>query len=133
LARYALPLAILVNPGVSNTTGAHNCSSFLFYLILIYPGSNGNIPVQVNRHPSVAKLLILIDSVSDMSQSLALVHKVSIIVCEVKCLRKQHTQSPRIMSDFYLIPGILERQNSRGFVSSHTSMLGCDFQTHPRQ
>jgi hypothetical protein len=124
LARHALPLAILLNPDIGKTTGTRNDPSSLSYLLLIYPGSNGDISVQVNRHPTVAKLLIMIDGVSDMSQLLGLVHKVPIIVGEFKCLRQQHTQSPRIMFDFSLVPGVLEGQNSREFVTSRLPAPG---------
>src|ERR1700675_455788 len=133
LARHALPFAILLNPDIGKTAGTGNNLSFLSYIILIYPGSNGDISVQVNRHPTVSELLIMIDSVSDMSQPLALVHKMSVIVCECKCLRKQQTQGPRIMFDFGLVPGVLERQNSRGFIPSHILALGSDWQTNRHQ
>ena len=52
LARHALPLGILLNPDIGNTTGAHDSLSFLRYLVLVLPGSNGNIPVQVNQPPA---------------------------------------------------------------------------------
>jgi hypothetical protein len=118
LARHALPLGILLNPDIGKTTGAHDSLSFLSYLILVHPGSNGNIPVQVNRHSAAGKLVVMIDSVSDMSQPLAFVHKAPIVVCEIKGLRKQSTESLRIMCDFGLIPSVLKGQNPSGLIHS---------------
>ena len=73
MARHALPLAILLNPAIGKTTGAHDSLSFLSYFVLVHHGGNGNIPVQVNRHTVAGNLLVMIDSVSDTSQPLALV------------------------------------------------------------
>jgi hypothetical protein len=133
LARHAPPIGILLNPDIGKTTGAHDSLSFLSYLVLVHPGSNGNIPVKVNRHPAAGKLLVMIDSVSDMSQPLALVHKAPIVVCEIKGLRKQRTESLRIVCDFGLIPSVLKGQNPSGLIHSHTSVLSSDCQTRRHQ
>jgi hypothetical protein len=106
-----------VNPGIGKTTGTGNRLSFLFYLILIYPGNHGNISIQVNHHPGVAEVFILINTAADVSQPLSSVHKASIIVCVIEYLRKQHTHCPRIMLDFGLVPRVLEGQNPRGFIA----------------
>jgi hypothetical protein len=121
LARHALPLGILLNPDIGKTTGAHDSLSFLSYLVLVHPGSNGNIPVQVNRHSAAGKLIVMIDSVSDMSQPLALVHKAPIVVREIKGLRKQRTERLRIMRDFGSIPSVLKGQNPRS-VSEYSAV-----------
>jgi hypothetical protein len=133
LARHAPPIGILLNPDIGKTTGAHDSLSFLSYLVLVHPGSNGNIPVQVNRHPAAGKLLVMIDSVPDMSQPLALVHKAPIVVCEIKGLRQQRTESLRIVCDFGLIPSVLKGQNPSGLIHSHTSVLSSDCQTRRHQ
>src|ERR1700682_1787551 len=126
LARHALPLGILLNPHIGKPSGAHDSLSFLSYLVLVHPGSNGNIPVQVNRHSAAGKLVVMIDSVSDMSQPLALVHKAPIVVREIKGLRKQRTESLRIVCDFGLIPSVLKGQNRSGLIRSHTSVRSSD-------
>src|SRR6202140_4129828 len=100
LARHALPLGILLNPDIGKTTRANDSLSFLSYLVLVHPGSNGNIPVQVNRHSAAGQLVVMIDSVSDVIQPLAFVHKAPIVVREIKGLRKQRTERLRIMRDF---------------------------------
>jgi len=133
LARHALPLGILLNPDIGKTTGAHDSLSFLSYLVLVHPGSNGNIPVQVNRHSAPGKLVVMIDSVSDMSQPLALVHKAPIVVREIKGLRKQRTESLRIVCDFGLIPSVLKGQNPSGLIRSHTSVRSSDGRREPRR
>jgi hypothetical protein len=133
LARHALPLGILLNPDIGKTTGAHDSLSFLSYLVLVHPGSNGNIPIQVNRHSAAGKLVVMIDPVSDMSQPLALVHQAPIVVCEIKDLCKQRTESLRIVCDFGLIPSILKGQNPSGLIHSHTSVLSSDCQTRRHQ
>ena len=84
----------------------------------------------MNRHPVVAKLLILINFALDVSQPLALVHKASIAVRVFKRLRKQQTESAHIMLDFGLVPGVLKRQNPPGFITGQPSILGTDCQTH---
>jgi hypothetical protein len=71
--------------------------------------------------------------VSDISQPLTLVHELSIIVRKIKCLRKQRTQSRRIMSDFGLIPRVLKGENPRGFITSRGSGLGGGCHTHRHQ
>src|ERR1700723_1073684 len=75
----------------------------------------------------------MIDSVSDMSQPLALVHKAPIVIREIKGLRDQRTESPRIMCEFGLIPSVLKGQNPSGLINSHTSVLSSDCDTHRYQ
>jgi hypothetical protein len=130
LARHTLPLAIPLNPDIGKATRVRDSLSSLSYLVLVHSGSNGNIPVQVNRHSAAGKLLVVIDSVSDMSQPLALVHKAPIVVSEIKSLPKQRAESPRIMCDFGLIPSVLKGQNPSGLIDSHTSLLSGNRQTH---
>ena len=133
LARHALPLGILLNPDIGKTTRANDSLSFLSYLVLVHPGSNGNIPVQVNRHSAAGQLVVMIDSVSDVIQPLALVHKAPIVVREIKGLRKQRTESLRIVCDFGLIPSVLKGQNPSGLIGIHTSLLSGDCQTRRHQ
>jgi hypothetical protein len=133
LARHALPLAIPLNPDIGKATGVHDSLSLFSYLVLVHPGSNGNIPVQVNRHSAAGELLVMIDSVSDMSQPLAFVHKAPIVVREIKGLRKQHTESLRIMGDFGLIPSVLKGKNPSGLIGSHTCVLSSDYETRRHQ
>ena len=72
-------------------------------------------------------------SVSDISQPLTLVHELSIVVREIECLRKQRTESLRIMCDFGLIPSVLKGKNSHGFITGHASGLGGGCHTYRHQ
>jgi len=45
LARHTLPHPILLSPYIGKTTRAHKPFAFFFYLILVYSGGNGDIPV----------------------------------------------------------------------------------------
>jgi hypothetical protein len=130
LARNTLPPAILLSPDIGKTTRAHRPFAFLFYLILVYSGGNGDIPVQMNLHSAVAQWLIMSLWVSDVSQPLTLVHEFSIIVREIECLRKERTESLRIMCDFGLIPSVLKGENPHGFIASHAFGLGGGCHTH---
>jgi hypothetical protein len=77
----------------------------------------------MNLHFTVAEWRIVSLSGSDISQPFSLVHELSIIVREIKCLRKQRTESLRIMCDFGLIPSVLKGENPRGFITSRGSGL----------
>jgi hypothetical protein len=133
LARHALPLAILLNPDIGKAPGVDYSPSLRSYLILVHPGRNGNVPVQVNRHSAAGELLVMIDSVSDMSQPLAFVHKAPIVVREIKGFRKQSVESLRIMCDFGLIPSVLKGQNPSGLIDSLVSLLSSDCETRCHQ
>jgi hypothetical protein len=133
LARHTLPHAILLNPDIGKTTGVRNPFTFLFHLVLVYSGGNGDIPIQMNLNSAVAKWGIMSLSISDISQQFTLVHELSVIVREIKGLRKQRTESLRVMRDFGLIPSVLEGDNPHGFITSRSSGLGHGCHTHRQQ
>jgi hypothetical protein len=87
----------------------------------------------MNLHSGVAEWRIMSVSVSDISQPLTLVHELSIIVREIKCLRKERTESLRVMRDFGLIPSVLKGENPSGFITSRASGLGGGRHTNRHQ
>src|SRR5437588_5373567 len=69
LAGRALPLAVLIYPGIGKTAGPGHRFPFFAYLFPIHPGDNNrNIPVLVYRHLAAIEVLIMINRAIDMSQ-----------------------------------------------------------------
>jgi hypothetical protein len=124
LAGYALPWPILLKPDVGETAASYQQIVFRFYPLAIPFSYDGDIPVNVNFDPAIAKMIVMFSSLGYKIQPMALVYKASIRFGLFKCLREQHAHGSRMMLDFRLLPGAFEGKNSSGLIAARCPALG---------
>jgi hypothetical protein len=71
LAGYAFPLAALLKPDVGETAASYQRIAFRFYPLAVPSSNNGDIAVNVNFDPAIAKMIVMFRSLGYKIQPLS--------------------------------------------------------------